>query len=80
MIVTVPDGDGDDMGVRGGNCDVNHQKMILMDKPYHIKPGSTLKTVCEYNSMEKNIETQGGLGTDDEMCIVYVYYYPLEKI
>ena len=39
-----------------------------------------LKFMCTHNNYDKNVPLQFGLTSEDEMCIIYGYYYiPIEK-
>lgn len=41
-----------------------------------IKPGDELRTHCVYDASGRDFPTSGGEGTDDEMCINFLLYYP----
>jgi len=41
--------------------------------PFIMKKGDSYKTSCYYESYK---ETKFGLGSSEEMCMVFVYYYP----
>jgi len=56
--------------------DFDHQDPTLI-VPYEIKKGDSLKTRCYFNN--KNPASKPlhfGLGSDEEMCIDFLYYYP----
>jgi len=53
---------------RGGKKDIN---------PYiHVKKYDIFKINCHYNTMSKNVITNGGESTNDEMCFNFIKYYP----
>jgi dopamine beta-monooxygenase len=54
-----------DFGQQGG--------FDVVQPPFTIKSGDSFRTVCNYNA--NNNETFG-LGSEQEMCIAYLYYYP----
>lgn len=39
-------------------------------------PGDELVFNCYFNTMDRDDTTYGGVGTEDEMCMVFIYYYP----
>lgn len=43
-------------------------------EPYTIQKGDSFRTTCDYDT--KGQEATFGLGSDQEMCIDFVYYYP----
>lgn len=47
-------------------------------KPKKITPGEILSTSCVYDT-RKRLQTKFGLETNDEMCIDFMLYYPLQK-
>jgi Copper type II ascorbate-dependent monooxygenase, C-terminal domain/Copper type II ascorbate-dependent monooxygenase, N-terminal domain/DOMON domain len=47
--------------------------LTVIQAPFQMNPGDAFQTVCNYNASN---ETMWGLGSSDEMCIAYLYYYP----
>ncbi len=45
----------------------------VRQQPYKLRKGDFYKTTCFYQSYDG---TRFGLGSSDEMCMVFVYYYP----
>lgn len=47
---------------------------------FTIKPGDSIRTSCSFDttSSKKNIEY--GYGSQDEMCVSYMHYYPKQKV
>ena len=44
---------------------------------YVINPGDSLTTRCYYNN-PSNADLKMGKGSDEEMCIDFLYYYPYQ--
>lgn len=42
-----------------------------------VHPGEQIQTVCEYDT-SKRLNTRFGLATQDEMCIDFLFYWPLQ--
>jgi Copper type II ascorbate-dependent monooxygenase, C-terminal domain len=54
--------------------DFSQQGNIVVQQPsFEIQPGDAFRTVCNYNV--KHNETWG-VGSDNEMCMAFLYYYP----
>lgn len=43
-----------------------------------VRPGDELRTFCRFDSTGQTEPVHGGGGTDDEMCLNYVLYYPAQ--
>jgi Copper type II ascorbate-dependent monooxygenase, C-terminal domain/Copper type II ascorbate-dependent monooxygenase, N-terminal domain len=43
---------------------------------FDLMPGDALETHCVYDSSDKQGATMGGEGSDDEMCINFMMYWP----
>ena len=41
-----------------------------------VYPGDHLLLECEYDTARRTAPTFGGLSTREEMCLVFVLYYP----
>ena len=54
--------------------DFAHQDNTLV-QPFKIKPGDELITRCYYNN-KGQADVAFGLGSDEEMCIDFITYYP----
>jgi len=78
-VITKPDGTVDDTTFREDNYDFEHQKWVINNPPYKVLPGSSFETTCEWDSSGIDSYTLGGPGTDNEMCVVFFYYYPKEN-
>ncbi|CAF0866815.1 unnamed protein product, partial [Brachionus calyciflorus] len=55
--------------------DFNYQSNILI-QPTKLMKGDSLILECVYSTKNKNKFTFGGYGTQDEMCGLFIYYYP----
>ncbi|XP_061434277.1 DBH-like monooxygenase protein 1 isoform X2 [Lethenteron reissneri] len=62
---------GRDMGY-----DFNYQEARYLKELTSVLPGDELVTECTYRSTSRSHTTTGGLSTQDEMCIAFIYYYP----
>ena len=58
------------------NYDSNFQATRILSSEMLVLPGDTLIAECDYNTTDRASPTYGGLGTTDEMCRLYVGYYP----
>jgi dopamine beta-monooxygenase len=47
--------------------------LAVVQAPFQIYPGDSFRTVCNYNAANT---VQWGLGSQEEMCIAFLYYYP----
>ena len=54
--------------------------ITLYDTPIILNADDGLKFQCVHNNYDKNTPLQFGLTSEDEMCIIFGYYYiPIEK-
>ncbi len=52
----------------------------LFDPVLVLGPDDGIRFQCTHNNYDKNVPLQFGLTSEDEMCIIYGYYYiPVEK-
>ncbi|KAJ8322142.1 hypothetical protein KUTeg_000613 [Tegillarca granosa] len=51
---------------------------IKFKEPLRVYPGDTLKTTCEYNSMNRSKPVPSGFSSYEEMCAAVLTYYPKE--
>ncbi len=56
--------------------DFGNQRFEPLDAT--IEAGDQLITRCDYDSSDQTEPTHGGGGTDDEMCLNYLLYYPAQ--
>jgi dopamine beta-monooxygenase len=66
-----------DQVVRQGRVDfwdyAQQGALLVVQAPFQVYPGDSFRTVCNFNSANA---IQWGLGSDEEMCIAFLYYYP----
>lgn len=55
-------------------------KLYSFSNPIVFKPGDTLKTTCVFKSTGKKKTVFYGDGTNDEMCLGFLTYYPKQNI
>ncbi|XP_067881233.1 DBH-like monooxygenase protein 2, partial [Heterodontus francisci] len=70
--------DGKQIGVitQDKNYDFNLQEARLLREPIPVQRGDVLITECTFNTEKRTQLTFGGLATDNEMCLVFMHYYP----
>ncbi|XP_002734974.1 DBH-like monooxygenase protein 1 homolog [Saccoglossus kowalevskii] len=56
--------------------DFNYQELHQLTPEVILKAGDSLMVECDYETMGKSSPVYGGLGTNDEMCLVFMYAYP----
>ena len=49
----------------------------VQQEPYEVLPGDSFRVSCYYRGTDK---TTFGLGSRDEMCIAFLYYYPRKSL
>lgn len=57
----------------------NRFDFFSFDTPVVVRPGDELRTTCTFNSEGVDRTTFFGKGTHDEMCLVFIKYYPKQK-
>ncbi|XP_012877099.1 PREDICTED: putative DBH-like monooxygenase protein 2 [Dipodomys ordii] len=45
-----------------------------------IKPGDELLVECNYQTLDRDSTTFGGISTINEMCLIFLFYYPRNNI
>ncbi|XP_078656304.1 DBH-like monooxygenase protein 1 homolog [Branchiostoma floridae x Branchiostoma belcheri] len=61
---------------RDDNYDFNLQFVRNLEDEVAIYPGDTLVMECNYRTTHKDNVVYGGLGTPEEMCMDFLFYYP----
>eukprot|EP00475_Leptophrys_vorax_P007706 TRINITY_DN14888_c0_g4_i2.p1 TRINITY_DN14888_c0_g4~~TRINITY_DN14888_c0_g4_i2.p1 ORF type:complete len:518 (-),score=2.07 TRINITY_DN14888_c0_g4_i2:241-1677(-) len=56
--------------------DFNAQQALPVAPAFDLEQGDELKTTCVWDTTGRSNVTMGGEGTNQEMCLVYVMYYP----
>lgn len=67
------------IGTMGNNqaYDFNLQKVVALSPALNLLPGDQFVTYCVYDTSQDTKNVKYGEGTDSEMCINMVLYYPL---
>ncbi len=58
--------------------DFNYQTMRRIE--VNLMPGDHLVTECVYDSRGREGYTRGGMRAEDEMCIMFLHYYPAVEL
>jgi len=58
--------------------DPNYQTMRRFD--FDLKPNDHLMVECTYNTSSANSFIRGGFASKDEMCLVFLHYYPAANL
>eukprot|EP00479_Gromia_sphaerica_P006051 TRINITY_DN171_c0_g2_i2.p1 TRINITY_DN171_c0_g2~~TRINITY_DN171_c0_g2_i2.p1 ORF type:complete len:404 (-),score=93.92 TRINITY_DN171_c0_g2_i2:155-1366(-) len=58
--------------------DFNYQQSHATKPEVTIMPGDELVISCTYNTMDRNATTPAGIATYEEMCRVFIAYYPFD--
>nr|XP_032817550.1 DBH-like monooxygenase protein 1 homolog [Petromyzon marinus] len=66
---------GRDMGY-----DFGLQETRYLNNLTAVLPGDQVVTECTYRTTTRTVTTTGGLGTMNEMCLSFLYYYPKVNI
>ena len=65
--------------VREGSLEVwefdQQGNAVVLQQPFQIEPGDSFRTSCYYRE-SGSTGTKFGLGSDEEMCIAFMFYYP----
>uniref|UniRef100_A0A914W9W3 DOMON domain-containing protein n=1 Tax=Plectus sambesii TaxID=2011161 RepID=A0A914W9W3_9BILA len=62
--------------MKDDHYDFNYQSPVFLTKPIQLLPGDDLIVECTYDSTARDKTTYGGFGTDNEMCLAFLEYYP----
>jgi len=62
------------------NYDFNYQASRVPRTETTVYPGDQLILECDYDTQTREQPTFGGLSTRDEMCLVFVLYYPRSSL
>ncbi|XP_010606010.1 putative DBH-like monooxygenase protein 2 [Fukomys damarensis] len=60
--------------------DFNLQETRDLPGDVEIKPGDELLIECNYQTLDRDSMTFGGTSTLNEMCLVFLFYYPRNNI
>eukprot|EP01137_Pigoraptor_chileana_P032271 Opistho-2@21380 len=69
---------GSELGVLTNepHYDFNYQSFHVHNPPAILHPGDEFQLTCTYDTTARSGPTRGGLGTQNEMCLAYIAYYP----
>eukprot|EP00164_Ancoracysta_twista_P002555 GFYU01003403.1.p1 GENE.GFYU01003403.1~~GFYU01003403.1.p1 ORF type:complete len:410 (-),score=113.19 GFYU01003403.1:231-1301(-) len=56
--------------------DYNYQEATWMAEPFKLQRGDDITVTCEFDTTGRKYATSGGAGVYDEMCLVFMFYYP----
>ncbi|XP_043935135.1 putative DBH-like monooxygenase protein 2 [Protopterus annectens] len=65
---------------RDDNYDFSFQATRFFTPYVTLKMGDQIVTECTYNTMDRKNVTFSGMGTMDEMCTGFFYYYPKNSV
>jgi len=70
--------DGEERPLIDGDTtyDFNFQEIRTLPQEVTLLPGDDLLLECTYKTLDRESLVFAGLGTSDEMCLVFLYYYP----
>ncbi|XP_060040769.1 putative DBH-like monooxygenase protein 2, partial [Erinaceus europaeus] len=60
--------------------DFNLQETRDLPHRVEIKPGDELLVECHYQTLDRDSMTFGGPSTTNEMCLIFLFYYPRNNI
>ncbi|KAM9324561.1 putative DBH-like monooxygenase protein 2 [Gastrophryne carolinensis] len=60
--------------------DFSFQQVRHLPKPVTVKVGDQIVLECAHKSLDREIVTFGGPSTINEMCVVFLFYYPVIPI
>uniref|UniRef100_A0A914WF20 DOMON domain-containing protein n=1 Tax=Plectus sambesii TaxID=2011161 RepID=A0A914WF20_9BILA len=66
--------------MRDDHYDFNYQTPTFLSKPLVIMPGDDIIVECTYGSMDRDTMSYGGFGSDNEMCLAFMEYYPKRNL
>ena len=58
--------------------DYNFQPAVYLDETLQMKKNDRIVGECVYNTMKEDSMVYGGIGTRDEMCLFYIFHYPID--
>ena len=68
--------DGEVIGELGRNVPFDFGIQYVEPLDAVVEPGDELVTHCVYDSSDRDAPTLGGDGSEDEMCLNYLFHYP----
>lgn len=61
------------------NWNGGFQHLTVFDETITFKPGQSLQMTCTYD-VSKQPNARFGIGTTDEMCMDFLFYYPMRSV
>ena len=71
--LSIDQGEGDECLIELPNWDFNWQSLYLYEEPIQTQAGDTLTLTCAYDTSSRTEVTYWGEGTEDEMCVLFLY-------
>ncbi|CAL4059444.1 unnamed protein product, partial [Meganyctiphanes norvegica] len=62
--------------IKDSTYDFNYQQTRVLEDQLTILPGDFLVTECTYDASRRTHPTFGGFASTEEMCLVFLAYYP----
>lgn len=60
--------------------DFNYQTQVTFEEPRTLLPGDQFIQHCEYDTTSRSTMTLAGLGSLQEMCLTFVWVYPIPDL
>ncbi|ROT77268.1 dopamine beta hydroxylase [Penaeus vannamei] len=76
LLRQIRDGKELPIQLKDENYDFNYQQTRIFKDEMTILPGDSLITECYYDASKRNTPSFGGFGTEEEMCLAFLSYYP----
>ncbi|KAK2864314.1 hypothetical protein Q7C36_003468 [Tachysurus vachellii] len=74
------DGEQIDYLVQNEHYNFEFQQLTNLGKSKKVQLGDKLVVECTYDTNNRTGLTWGGLGTNNEMCLAFLYYYPAMEL
>jgi hypothetical protein len=52
----------------------------VQQNTFTIRPGDSIRTSCSFNTTSSKQSIEYGYGSQDEMCVSYMHYFPKQKL
>jgi len=62
--------------IEDSSYDFNFQEIRYLKDPIQLLPGHRIDVECTYETNNRDAPVVNGLGTKQEMCLVFLYHYP----
>ena len=71
--LTIDQGDGDECLIELPNWDFNWQSLYLYEEAIEVNASDSITLTCAYDTTSRTEVTNWGEGTEDEMCVLFLY-------